>query len=236
MPTGVYLRKPLSEERLEKMRLVSPFQKGHHGFGGGVKNGFKHTEETNRKKSQSLKKFYKLHPDKLYIAGWWKGRKREPFTQEHKDKLLIALKKGTVPSGSNHSNWKGGISKDRKKWFKDWRLKTGRTKKIRDIIADSSTPEYKRMQRKKYKYLKKNAGELTVEIIQMIYEVNIKKYGTLTCYLCFGEIPFGKDHLEHKIPLSRGGTNEYNNLEIACQKCNCKKHAKTVEEFVKCKP
>jgi hypothetical protein len=40
-----------------------------------------------------------------------------------------------------------------------------------------------------------------------------------------------KDHPEHKIPLSRGGTNEYANLAVACQYCNCSKGNKTEEEF-----
>ena len=67
----------------------------------------------------------------------------------------------------------------------------------------------------------------------MIYEDNIKKFGTLTCYLCSHPVPFKKDHLEHKTPLSRGGTNEYSNLAIACQKCNLKKNNKTEAEYRK---
>ena len=95
----------------------------------------------------------------------------------------------------------------------------------------SGTTENKRLHRRKYKYNRKKAGELSVKTIQLVYEDNIKKYGTLTCYLCLNPIPFGKDHLEHKIPLSRSGTNEYNNLSVACQKCNCSKHDKTDEEY-----
>jgi len=76
--------------------------------------------------------------------------------------------------------------------------------------------------------------DLTVEKIQMVYEDNIKKYGTLTCYLCKLPISFGKDNLEHKIPLCRGGNNDYNNLSVACQSCNCKKHHRTEEEYRKC--
>lgn len=108
--------------------------------------------------------------------------------------------------GNKNPNWKGGIS---------------------------STPEYRKYYRKRHVYLKMNAGNLTVKTIQEVYEDNIKKYGTLTCYLCSKPIQFGKDHLEHKNPLSRGGTNKRDNLEIACQKCNSKKHNKTEEEYRK---
>ena len=74
---------------------------------------------------------------------------------------------------------------------------------------------------------------LTVQLIQMVYEDNIKRNGTLTCYLCLCQIPFGKDHLEHKVPLSRGGSNEYQNLDVACQSCNSHKYNKTEEEYRK---
>ena len=97
----------------------------------------------------------------------------------------------------------------------------------------SYTKEYKKLQRQKRKALVRGGGELPIKRIQLVYEDNIKKYGTLTCYLCLTPVEFKKDHLEHKIPLSRGGTNEYNNLAIACQRCNCKKHARTEEEYRK---
>ena len=73
---------------------------------------------------------------------------------------------------------------------------------------------------------------LSVKTIQSIYETNIKQYGTLTCYLCLKPIPFGKDHLEHKIPISRRGDNKKNNLGVACASCNFRKSNKTVEEFL----
>jgi hypothetical protein len=37
--------------------------------------------------------------------------------------------------------------------------------------------------------------------------------------------------IEHQIPISRGGTNETNNLVPACRSCNSQKAYKTVEEF-----
>ena len=104
-----------------------------------------------------------------------------------------------------------------------WATKTGK----------SYTKEYRKLKRHKRRILMKNGGELTFQVLQMVYEDNIKKYGTLTCYLCLQPILFGKDHLEHKTPLSRGGTNEYCNLAIACQHCNLTKKTKTEEEYRK---
>ena len=87
----------------------------------------------------------------------------------------------------------------------------------------------------KLQQLKRRVQEkdLTVKIIQQVYEKNIKQYGTLTCYLCLNPVKFGDDHLEHKIPLFRDGTNQPKNLGIACAKCNLKKGIKTEIEFRK---
>ena len=90
------------------------------------------------------------------------------------------------------------------------------------------------IQRKKVCDLKRRScGEVKLETIQMVYEDNIKKYGTLTCYLCENPIQFKKDNLEHKIPLIRGGNNLYENLAVSCKSCNCKKATKTEEEYRK---
>ena len=40
------------------------------------------------------------------------------------------------------------------------------------------------------------------------------------------------EHLEHKTPITRGGTNNYDNLEIACCSCNHKKQNKTLVEYL----
>jgi 5-methylcytosine-specific restriction endonuclease McrA len=138
--------------------------------------------------------------------------------------------------GESNPAWKGGISKDRLyilKRTKAWRHRNGISKNYVSCLGISHTREYKRLHRKKYKYNKKMAGELTIKTIQMVYEDNIKRFGTLTCYLCLNPIPFNKDHLEHRIPLSRGGNNEYSNLAVACQPCNNRKHAKTEIEYRK---
>ncbi len=73
---------------------------------------------------------------------------------------------------------------------------------------------------------------LSFTVLEQVYKENIKKYGTLTCYLCLKPVKFGKEELEHKIPFSRGGTNKKSNLGISCCKCNRKKHSKTDKEFL----
>lgn len=93
------------------------------------------------------------------------------------------------------------------------------------------TKNRRRLFTKKAKAISKYPGELTIQTIQLVYEDNIKKFGTLTCYLCLKPITFNADALEHKIPATRGGTNQYDNLAIAHISCNNKKRLKTETEY-----
>lgn len=71
----------------------------------------------------------------------------------------------------------------------------------------------------------------TVAVLQRVYEDNIKKNGTLTCYLCKSPISFGDDAIDHIIPIVRGGDNSLDNLSVTHRRCNSKKQCKTPEEY-----
>lgn len=57
------------------------------------------------------------------------------------------------------------------------------------------------------------------------------------CFYCGVTMVFGHNdsprsaHLEHKTPLSRGGTHSEDNCVLACRSCNLSKGTKTAEEF-----
>ena len=58
----------------------------------------------------------------------------------------------------------------------------------------------------------------------------IKLWGN-RCYLCSESLIDKKVHIEHRIPISRGGSNWIANIAPACAPCNMSKHAKTEKEF-----
>lgn len=53
------------------------------------------------------------------------------------------------------------------------------------------------------------------------------------CYYCQTLLKKTGFHREHKIPLSRAGSHEGDNLVLSCPSCNFKKNNKTDVEFKK---
>lgn len=54
----------------------------------------------------------------------------------------------------------------------------------------------------------------------------------MTCYLCGRECRDEEIHLDHVIPLSRGGPHCAANLKVACALCNLSKGALTPSEYL----
>jgi 5-methylcytosine-specific restriction endonuclease McrA len=51
------------------------------------------------------------------------------------------------------------------------------------------------------------------------------------CYLCGKLIPMGHRHVDHIIPITKGGAHRPSNLAVACDTCNQHKYNKTPEEI-----
>ncbi len=143
------------------------------------------------------------------------------MSENHK---RLGIKPPKTPKGTNYHKIRLFTKEDKiianRIKHKRWRLK------YPDLLR-----KRKKLYKKIYNALRTKAGILTVQTIQQVYEENIKQYGTLTCIYCLKPIEFSKDTLEHKQPLSRGGTNEKNNLAIACFRCNSTKKNQTETEF-----
>lgn len=51
------------------------------------------------------------------------------------------------------------------------------------------------------------------------------------CYLCTAPLDPNHINVDHKTPVSQGGSNRKTNLGLACATCNKEKHGKTVEQY-----
>ncbi len=121
-------------------------------------------------------------------------------------------------TGKLARHWKGGITlhpdynrKRARKWYRENPIKA------------------KAIWQRRYA---RSGGKLSLHTVQMVYEDNIKRYGTLTCIYCLDPVPFGRDTIDHVVPLAKGGTNDYDNLAIACCRCNCSKKDKDLDTWL----
>lgn len=165
---------------------------------------------------------------KLKMSLAHRGKK---LTEQHKRRMSIALtgkrhseetkkKIGSYHIGSRNFNWKGGVTL-RPDYFVKYHRKWNRQK----------GKHYMQMQNFRRRSLLRKNGNINILTIQRVYANNIKKYGSLTCYLCLKKIEFGKDSIDHKTPLFRGGNNSFKNLAVACGSCNKSKRIKTEPEY-----
>ena len=139
-----------------------------------------------------------------------------------------------------HKQWneanKEKISEYDKQWKQKYRL-DNKEKVIKYYKQYAKTPAGKASRKANAHNHRLLTKGLTIKTIQRVYEDNRRKYGVLTCYLCLKPIVFGdkrlKDSLDHSTPVTRQGTNEYNNLGVAHLSCNSKKGTKTLKEWFK---
>jgi 5-methylcytosine-specific restriction endonuclease McrA len=170
----------------------------------------------------------------------------QEYRQKHKQEILernrkyVKTKKGQeVVENSNRKRKTLG-------YFKKWHSEHKQAQNIRSKQWRDNHKEYHNKVIKEWK--KKNRIKVNEyeqqrrisklelvnkdrNLIQRVYEDNIKKFGTLTCVLCNKTIEFGKDSIEHLVPLCRSGKHIYENLAIAHLKCNLRKNKKTLDEW-----
>lgn len=89
-----------------------------------------------------------------------------------------------------------------------------------------SKPEVRKAQSERRRALKKQAtGTFTAEDIRLLMKMQHGK-----CWWCEADLD-DKYHVDHRIPLSRGGSNDPSNLCLACPTCNTSKQDKLPHEW-----
>lgn len=63
------------------------------------------------------------------------------------------------------------------------------------------------------------------------YVASIRSMASVDCYYCKKSVPSKSAHIDHVIPLSKGGSHSVGNLCAACPDCNLRKNAKLPSEF-----
>ncbi len=105
----------------------------------------------------------------------------------------------------------------------------GQTEKGREV-NNEATRKYRKTTKGKLTNLKQKYVRRALNDVDKNYI--LKLLDDDVCYYCGCKI-LGKKTIDHKTPVSRGGTNNNENLVLSCLHCNTQKGNKTEEEYRK---
>jgi len=161
----------------------------------------KYYQDNSGKIKAASKKWQKENPEKVKAAR----RKRE---LENPEKAKIASKK-----------WGKENPEKAKAGYKKWCLENREKRRASSIKWNKKNPT----KRRELKIKRRGCGVIEKGVVARIITENIFKYGVIACEKCGEKCP-DNYHIDHIIPLSKGGSNGYDNLQILCSHCNCSKH------------
>jgi 5-methylcytosine-specific restriction endonuclease McrA len=182
------------------------------------------------KNREGSRKWYEENREKVLEKAHERRRK---YYEENREKVLERKRKYREENREM-------LRERARKWYEENREKAHESnRKYREENPEKGreckrkwreeNPEKERAKRAKRRALKNKVtvGDLTA--IARVYDLATNG-DSVPCYLCGKVIPKGERHVDHIIPLSKGGLHTASNLAIACAKCNMSKGAKLPEE------
>jgi len=153
------------------------------------------------------------------------------WMEKNPEKALALKKKNNKKNIARFNDWsakwrienpKKIVENNAKYYFKN-------VEKIKEKnrIYREKNPEIIAAARHRYRALKRNAsGSHDGEDIKFLFiaQKNL-------CAMCYTSLKKQKHHVDHIMPLARGGTNDKTNLQLLCPTCNRKKSAKHPIDF-----
>jgi len=172
---------------------------------------YKKYSETNKENiKQRKQKYYNNNKDSI-------SEKHKKYREENKEKESLR-------HSYYHENNKEKINKRISAWQKNNREKCNNKQKKYRQTDNGKLKSYLNCMKRRARKLKNGVFNVTEKYI-------IKEQNRLFCPYCGDRLIEGYKHLDHIIPISRGGQHREGNLTMCCSKCNLKKSSKLIIEF-----
>lgn len=137
------------------------------------------------------------------------------YNIENKDKMAEVKKKYYNDNIEKITEYNANYYQKNKKTINKKAILYTKTEK--GIISKKNTSNKRRL-------IKKNGNIDTVALLEMKNKSN-------KCYWCNCKILNNNYHLDHYIPLSKGGSHTIDNIVISCPSCNLRKSNKDPYQF-----
>lgn len=161
-----------------------------------------------RKKSLKYKKKYRENNRKKLKLD------RKIYYQKNKE---AENKRVTLWRKLNEDRWREysrgyGREHDRREYIRAWK------KTLKGKIAQA-----------KSNFLRRTGDSFySDKEIKRVLENNLEKYLFYTCESC-RKITLNDYHIDHIIPISKNGGNQYDNFQVLCPKCNFSKNDRVID-------
>lgn len=146
------------------------------------------------------------------------AKSKATFRKKLADGSIVAKK------GTKHYNWKGGADAARA------RREERTAKRVADGSSAAALREYRKKNPEKVAEWGQSRRSSKIGRVPRGTVWRLRVTQGDACTYCGAAIP--PYHLEHKLPVSRGGTNAESNLHLTCPRCNLRKSDLTHEEFL----
>ena len=195
----------------------------------------------NQEKSIELFYFYKHRQKHGIRCIECLNKQSRDYKLKNKEKVTIAHKKYYLENKKEKKEYaeknKEKIATRQKKYRED------NKESIRESMRKYHLENKEYLLQKKKEYLKTPIGkachknkEYNRRTIKKDGDVKTEQLLKLqqnakVCYWCGVNLKNIKVHIDHYVPLSKGGQHTMSNLVVSCSICNQKKHAKDPREF-----
>ncbi len=157
-----------------------------------------------------------LHKAELMAYGVARKPAKDAYNKAHRAEQAAYRKEHKAESVAYCQAHKVEIAARKKAYRKAHRAETIVSKKRYYAAHRDQWADYVQQ----YQAKKRNA------LVEKVSRAVVYERDGGRCHLCGKKVKPKRWHLEHIIPLARGGEHSYRNVAVSCPKCNLSKHTK----------